>query len=296
MRFALDDVDRGRASRRARWRCAGSTTAGRSGPARVWMRLRHPLLPDEPAVLARPPRGHGRLRQRRQRRAAVRATSCSSTPISRSTCTAEPRGEWIGLDARTLLHGAAAALAESVLHDLDGPSAAPSRRSSCSPAEAGYPRRLDECRPHEDSCVCKQCSLRVDTITILSPLRTKGDSDVQQPITQPRRRSPLPTGTWNVDPVHSSVEFQVKHLGIATVKGQFKEFEGTLEVTPDGVTPSAAQRSRASTRASPSATRTCARPTSSTPRPSPRSRSPRLRSTRSTRTASRSRATSRSTA
>jgi polyisoprenoid-binding protein YceI len=44
----------------------------------------------------------------------------------------------------------------------------------------------------------------------------------------------LPTGTWKVDPVHSSVEFHVKHLGIATVKGQFKEFEGTLEVSPDG--------------------------------------------------------------
>jgi polyisoprenoid-binding protein YceI len=44
----------------------------------------------------------------------------------------------------------------------------------------------------------------------------------------------LPTGTWKVDPVHSSVEFHVKHLGIATVKGQFKEFEGTLEVGPDG--------------------------------------------------------------
>jgi polyisoprenoid-binding protein YceI len=44
----------------------------------------------------------------------------------------------------------------------------------------------------------------------------------------------LPTGTWSVDPVHSSVEFQVKHLGIATVKGQFNKFEGTLEVGPDG--------------------------------------------------------------
>ena len=44
----------------------------------------------------------------------------------------------------------------------------------------------------------------------------------------------LPTGTWKVDPVHSSVEFQVKHLGIATVKGLFKEFEGTLEVGPEG--------------------------------------------------------------
>ena len=47
----------------------------------------------------------------------------------------------------------------------------------------------------------------------------------------------LPTGTWKVDPVHSSVEFQVKHLGIATVKGQFNEFEGTLEVGPDGAAP-----------------------------------------------------------
>jgi|SRR5206468_8088015 polyisoprenoid-binding protein YceI len=37
-------------------------------------------------------------------------------------------------------------------------------------------------------------------------------------------------GTWNVDPKHSSVEFQVKHMGIATVKGFFGEFEGTVEV------------------------------------------------------------------
>jgi polyisoprenoid-binding protein YceI len=47
-------------------------------------------------------------------------------------------------------------------------------------------------------------------------------------------QTPLPTGTWKVDPVHSSVEFQVKHLGIATVKGQFTDYEGTLTVTPDG--------------------------------------------------------------
>ncbi len=37
-------------------------------------------------------------------------------------------------------------------------------------------------------------------------------------------------GTWNVDPVHSSVEFQVKHMGIATVKGFFGKFAGKLEV------------------------------------------------------------------
>jgi polyisoprenoid-binding protein YceI len=46
--------------------------------------------------------------------------------------------------------------------------------------------------------------------------------------------TPLPTGTWKVDPVHSSVEFHVKHLGIATVKGQFKTFEGTLEIDDSG--------------------------------------------------------------
>ena len=38
------------------------------------------------------------------------------------------------------------------------------------------------------------------------------------------------TGTWSVDPAHSRVEFQVKHLGIATVRGAFREFEGTLEL------------------------------------------------------------------
>lgn len=44
----------------------------------------------------------------------------------------------------------------------------------------------------------------------------------------------LPTGTWTVDPVHSNVEFSVKHVGVATVKGRFNEFEGTLEFGPDG--------------------------------------------------------------
>ena len=44
----------------------------------------------------------------------------------------------------------------------------------------------------------------------------------------------LAEGTWNVDPSHSSVEFQVKHMGIATVKGFFSDFEGSLEVADDG--------------------------------------------------------------
>jgi polyisoprenoid-binding protein YceI len=41
----------------------------------------------------------------------------------------------------------------------------------------------------------------------------------------------VPAGTWAVDPVHSSVGFAVKHLGIATVRGKFDEFEGTLEIS-----------------------------------------------------------------
>ncbi len=42
-----------------------------------------------------------------------------------------------------------------------------------------------------------------------------------------------PVGTWNIDQSHSNVNFQVKHLGIATVRGAFTKFEGTLELTDD---------------------------------------------------------------
>ena len=44
----------------------------------------------------------------------------------------------------------------------------------------------------------------------------------------------IATGRWNVDPSHSSVEFQVKHMGLATVKGFFSEFEGAVQVAEDG--------------------------------------------------------------
>ena len=37
-------------------------------------------------------------------------------------------------------------------------------------------------------------------------------------------------GTWTIDPTHSNVEFSVKHLGIATVRGKFEDFEGTLVI------------------------------------------------------------------
>jgi polyisoprenoid-binding protein YceI len=43
----------------------------------------------------------------------------------------------------------------------------------------------------------------------------------------------VPTGTWSVDPAHSKVGFAVKHMGIATVRGEFNDFEGALEIGGD---------------------------------------------------------------
>jgi polyisoprenoid-binding protein YceI len=43
----------------------------------------------------------------------------------------------------------------------------------------------------------------------------------------------IPTGTYNVDPSHSSVGFEVRHMGIATVRGAFRRFEGTIDATGD---------------------------------------------------------------
>jgi len=38
-------------------------------------------------------------------------------------------------------------------------------------------------------------------------------------------------GTYNIDPAHSNVGFGVRHMGIATVRGKFKTFAGTVEAT-----------------------------------------------------------------
>jgi len=38
----------------------------------------------------------------------------------------------------------------------------------------------------------------------------------------------IPSGTWNVDPTHSQVDFAVNHLGISTVRGTFSDFSATL--------------------------------------------------------------------
>jgi hypothetical protein len=90
------------------------------GPARVWMRLRVPLVA-------------GRHASPLARAAAVAdfGNGVSAVlPFDRYIFInadltlhlhREPRGEWIGLDARTLLSGGGSALAESVLHDESGP-------------------------------------------------------------------------------------------------------------------------------------------------------------------------------
>jgi hypothetical protein len=92
------------------------------GPGRVWMRLRHPLVDQQPASpLAR-----------------LAATADFANGISASLPFEEflfinadlhvhlhrpPRGEWIGIDARTLLEAGGTGLSESVLHDVEGPVA-----------------------------------------------------------------------------------------------------------------------------------------------------------------------------
>jgi polyisoprenoid-binding protein YceI len=49
--------------------------------------------------------------------------------------------------------------------------------------------------------------------------------------------SDLSTGTWAIDPVHSSVGFSVRHLVVSKVRGTFETFSGAVVVAEDG-TPS----------------------------------------------------------
>ena len=43
----------------------------------------------------------------------------------------------------------------------------------------------------------------------------------------------VPAGIWKVDRAHSSVAFEVKHMMIATVRGHFSSFDGTLVADED---------------------------------------------------------------
>jgi polyisoprenoid-binding protein YceI len=48
--------------------------------------------------------------------------------------------------------------------------------------------------------------------------------------------SPATTTTWNVDPVHSTAEFRVKHMMISNVRGQFTGVTGKLSLDPTDIT------------------------------------------------------------
>lgn len=119
VRFALDDPSRASFAASAmemRW----LDDPWAPGPGRVWMRLRYPLLAgEELSSLARLAAtadfGNGVSAELSFERFLF-INADLSIHLQR-----EPRGEWIGLDARTLLHSGGTALAESVLHDLDGP-------------------------------------------------------------------------------------------------------------------------------------------------------------------------------
>ncbi|MGH2870859.1 MAG: YceI family protein, partial [Solirubrobacteraceae bacterium] len=43
----------------------------------------------------------------------------------------------------------------------------------------------------------------------------------------------IPAGTYTIDPAHSNVSFEVRHMGIATVRGRFGKFEGAIDATGD---------------------------------------------------------------
>ena len=75
--------------------------------------------------------------------------------------------------------------------------------------------------------------------------------------------------TWQIDPVHSTIGFTVRHMTISSVKGQFDKFAGTI--TADGTDPHRPRSTRLSilrrsTRAPRIATPTSRAPTFSTSR------------------------------
>lgn len=43
----------------------------------------------------------------------------------------------------------------------------------------------------------------------------------------------LAAGTWNIDPVHSSVAFSVRHMMVSKVRGQFTEFNGQILIAEE---------------------------------------------------------------
>src|SRR5947209_89153 len=56
-----------------------------------------------------------------------------------------------------------------------------------------------------------------------------------------RRRTSMALETWNIDTVHSSVSFSVRHLMIAKVRGHFSKWSGTLAFDEQNPTASHAE-------------------------------------------------------
>jgi polyisoprenoid-binding protein YceI len=50
--------------------------------------------------------------------------------------------------------------------------------------------------------------------------------------TNKNKNNNMATTTWSIDPMHSDVQFKIKHLVISTVTGSFKKFSG--EATTEG--------------------------------------------------------------
>jgi Acyl-CoA thioesterase C-terminal domain/Acyl-CoA thioesterase N-terminal domain len=116
--FALHDVAESFATTgmQMRWLSDPRTL----GPARVWMALDQPIVGEEPAsplqrLVATADFGNGVSRELDFERYLF-INADLTVHLWR-----EPRGEWIGLDAKTVLMDGGAGMAESVLHDLDGP-------------------------------------------------------------------------------------------------------------------------------------------------------------------------------
>ena len=47
-------------------------------------------------------------------------------------------------------------------------------------------------------------------------------------------KTALPSGTWAIDTAHTKVGFAVKHMGVSTVRGEFHDYDGVLEVDENG--------------------------------------------------------------
>jgi hypothetical protein len=120
MRFALNPDDREASFAATAMEMRWLNDPWAPGPGRVWQRLRLPLVDDEPAsplarLVASADFGNG-ISASLPFEGFLFINADLHVHLHR-----EPRAEWIGLDARTLLHAGGTGLAETVLHDLDGP-------------------------------------------------------------------------------------------------------------------------------------------------------------------------------